>query len=271
MHMSATPQINIRAHHHPKARLIVGIEKLERMPSVSAILTPLLGYLQSPAERLNVERVSELIASDNSLAAQCLHMANSALFGRVQATASIRSAVMAIGIERMRDVAFSCYMVKLLPSGPDGASPIVIWEHSLACALVARRLAKRIGFPDPEKAYLAGLLHDIGLVVGFSIFGGEYERLLQNAKARQIPIYELEQELLGFTHCDAGAMLAERWRLADDISAVIAHHHNPPAHSPYAGLLGLINLCDRICYLNGLGPGIADSGQIDWTNDTVVR
>jgi HD-like signal output (HDOD) protein len=65
----------------------------------------------------------------------------------------------------MREIAMSCCVLKLLPESADNVNPVVLWEHSLACAFVCRRIAKRIGMDDPEQAYIAGLLHDIGFIV----------------------------------------------------------------------------------------------------------
>ncbi len=148
-----------------REELIRKIEQLDSIPSVDAILQPLVSYLQQPMESMDLQRVVDLISHDNSLAAQCMHMANSPLFGRWQTITSTRGAVIALGLQRMRDIAVSCCVLKLLPGGWDENNPLVFWEHSLACALVARRVAKRVGMKDPEQAYLAGLLHDLGFVV----------------------------------------------------------------------------------------------------------
>src|SRR3954454_1423796 len=127
------------------------IEELDAIPSVEAIVVPLISYLQQPLEQVDTQRVIDLISHDNSLSAQCLHMANSPLYGRWQAITTTRGAVIALGLQRMRDIALSCCVLKLMPGGWDDKNPVVFWEHSLACALVARRIAKRVGMKDPEQ------------------------------------------------------------------------------------------------------------------------
>lgn len=118
-----------------REELIQKIDQVVSIPSTEAILQPLVSYLQQPLENLDLQRVVDLISHDNSLAAQCLHMANSPLFGRWQTITTTRGAVIALGLQRMRDIAVACSVLKLLPGGWDEKNPVVFWEHSLACAL----------------------------------------------------------------------------------------------------------------------------------------
>src|SRR5512146_1258588 len=141
------------------------IGALDRMPSIPAILVPLLRLLEEAPETVDVQRIVDLIGHDKSLAAQTLQMANSPLFGRYQNIASIRGAVLALGIERVREMATTCSILNLLPSQGSVYDVRTLWEHSLGVALVSRRFARKIGFREPERAYLAGLLHDLGLIV----------------------------------------------------------------------------------------------------------
>jgi HD-like signal output (HDOD) protein len=150
-----------------KDELLNRLQAMDKMPTLPVALAPLLRYLEQPIENLEVQEVVDLISRDKSLAAQCLQLANSPLFGLWRNVDSVRGAVVALGMQRMRDIAVSCSVLKLTPNGKTQLDPTVFWEHSLGCALVCRRFAHKIGFPDPGKAYLAGLLHDIGIIGSF--------------------------------------------------------------------------------------------------------
>src|SRR6266478_2511944 len=126
-------------------------------------------------ENVDVRQVVGLISQDKSLTAQCLQMANSPLFGRWQSVDNIKSAVVSLGLQRMRDIAMSCSILTLIPSASK-IDPVVFWEHSLGCALVCRQFARKIKFADPEKAYLGGLLHDIGIVAHLWIVPEEFQQ-----------------------------------------------------------------------------------------------
>ena len=174
-------------NNQPQETLRKRLEGLEQMPTIPVIPYPLLRYLEQPLDRLDLQPVVDLISQDKSLAAQCLHMANSPLFGLWQPVDSIRSAVALLGMQHVREIAVSCSMLQILPSGEGKVDPNVFWEHSLACALVCRQFAHRIAFPDPGKAYLGGLLHDLGIVANLWIVPKEFQSAYELGRARGIP------------------------------------------------------------------------------------
>jgi HD-like signal output (HDOD) protein len=138
-----------------KAGLLSKIEGLNQIPTIPAVLAPLLRYLQQPVEQLDVQKVSDMIAQDKALAAQCLQLANSPLFGKWQKIDSIRGAIVSLGFQRVSDIVMSCGVLNMTPrDGKDGAGidPVVFWEHSLGCALVCRHFARKISYADPGKS-----------------------------------------------------------------------------------------------------------------------
>ncbi|HVO82455.1 MAG TPA: HDOD domain-containing protein [Terriglobales bacterium] len=247
-----------------KQVLLRKLEELEQMPSLPVVLGPLLRYFEQPLERLDVQAVVDLISQDKSLAAQCLHMANSPLFGRWQRVDSVRNAVVALGMQRMRDIALSCSMLKLVPDDQKGIDPTVFWEHSLGCALVSRRFARRIEFADHSKAYLAGLLHDLGIIVNLWILPQEFGQAMELARSRQIPLHEAELETMGLTHCESGRRLAEKWGFPPELVEVVDGHHRVESATNHRALLALVSLSDLLCRMNGLGHGFVEERQVDF-------
>jgi len=250
-----------------KSLLEKSLQHLDEVPSLPVVVAPLLRYLEQPLDSLDVERVIEFVSQDKALAAQCLHMANSPLFGRWQPVDSIRSAVVALGMQRMRDIAVSCSLLKLTPAHESAFDPIVFWEHSLGCALVCRRFASKIGFPDPGKAYLAGLLHDLGLLVNLWLLPREFGEAFTWARNQHVPLHEAERAQLGLDHCASGRILADRWRLTPDLIQVIAHHHDPKTASEYIGLVALVSLIDLLCRMSALGHGYVEDREVDIFGD----
>src|ERR1700740_1071715 len=199
-----------------KPLLLQRLDGLRQIPTTPAVLTPLLRYLEQPIEQLDVQKVTDMIAQDKSLAAQCLQMANSPLFGRWQKIDSLKAAIVGLGFQRVSDIAMSCGVLKLAPQDGNGIDPVVFWEHSLGCALVCRHFARKISYDDPSKAYLAGLLHDLGIIVNLWTLPKELHTALERARTAPVPLPEAENAVLGFTHCESGRLLADRWELAPD-------------------------------------------------------
>jgi HD-like signal output (HDOD) protein len=245
-----------------KATLLKRLEGLHHIPTLPAVLTPLLHYLQQPLEQLDVHKVTDLIAQDKSLAAQCLQMANSPLFGRWQKVDSLRGAVVGLGFQRVSDIAMSCGVLNLMPRD-SGIDPAAFWEHSLGCALVCRQFARKISYPDPSKAYLAGLLHDLGIIVNLWVLPKEFAAAFELARSEGIPLDEAEQAVLGFTHCESGGLLAKRWELGGDLIEVVSLHHSPEQARDHAGLVALVELSDLLCRMSGLNHGFVEKRQVN--------
>jgi HD-like signal output (HDOD) protein len=245
-----------------KQVLLQRLEGLRQIPTIPAVLAPLLRYLQQPVEQIDVQKVTDLISQDKSLAAQCLQMANSPLFGRAQGVQSLRGAVMSLGFHHVSDIAMSCGVLNLLPSDKTSLDPVVFWEHSLGCALVCRHLARKINFADPGKAYLAGLLHDLGIIVNLWVLPAEFRAAWEVGKAEGIPLHDAEQRVLGFAHPESGRVLAERWELAPDLIEVVSCHHFPEKATEHQGLVALVQLADLLCRMSGLNYGYVEQRQV---------
>jgi HD-like signal output (HDOD) protein len=250
-----------------KQTLLQRLEGLRQIPTIPAVLVPLLRQMQRPVEQFNVQEVTDLLAQDKSLAAQCLQMANSPLFGPWQRVDTLRGAVVSLGFHRVSDIAMSCGVLNLLPSAREDLDPVVFWEHSLGCALVCRHLARKLKLGDPGKAYLAGLLHDLGIIVNLWVLPKEFTTAYEIAKNEGIPLHEGEQRSLGFTHPESGRLLAERWDLAPNLIEVVAFHHAPEKASESPELVALVHVADLLCRMGGLNYGYIEQQEVNLLND----
>jgi HD-like signal output (HDOD) protein len=230
------------------------IKSLDAMPAVPAIIQPLATLLQLPSDQVDVERVIELVSYDGTIAAQCLRVANSPLFGR-RNTETVRSAVLALGLRRVEAILLGCCLNRILAPNQWALDAVTFWRHSLGCALVSSRMAKLIGYPEPEKAYLAGLLHDLGILVSMLASTDGFRKCIQAARDRHLALHLCEEEHLGFTHCQSGRILAEHWKFSPDLTDVIEFHHAPQSPPAAAPLVALVHLSDLLCRLRDLGYG----------------
>jgi putative nucleotidyltransferase with HDIG domain len=242
------------------------IRELESIPMVPAILRPLLAQLNRPPEQVQLEVLVELVRCENSLAAKCLQMANSAMFARSTPVSSIRGAVIALGVQRLRTILLSACMVDMFRSRAGELDATILWEHSFACALVSQQFARKIHYHDPEKAYLSGLLHDIGLILELVIYPKELQKVFELSRTKSLPIQEAEQAVLGFDHGAIGAIVAEEWHLPAQVAEVIRFHHSKE-FAEDQDLAAMVHLCDTLCQLGGLGFGFPLMVQVDFIED----
>ena len=242
------------------------IKQLEDMPTIPTIVQPLASMLQLPAEQVDIDRVVNLVSCDSTIAAQCLRMANSPLFGRRQ-TETVRSAILALGLKRIQAILLGCCLNRIVPSDKWVFDALTFWRHSLGCALVSRKMASLIGYPDPEKAYLAGLVHDLGILVNTATCAEQYGKCLQIAREEWIALDRVEEQVLGFTHCQTGRILGEQWTFSSDVLSVIEFHHDLRAPESVSALVSLVHLSDLLCRLRDLGYGYYEVMGIDLAGD----
>jgi hypothetical protein len=133
--------------------------------------------------------------------------------------------------------------------------------------MVCRKFSDKLGSTDGDKAYMAGLLHDIGFLVNCMAFQQEFTTSMSLAVQQQVPMHEAEFATMGFTHCETGSALAEKWHLNDDIIQVISYHHRVEENEKAQPLVALVHLSDLLCRMRGLGYGYYERQKLDMSEE----
>jgi HD-like signal output (HDOD) protein len=246
------------------------IAALDSISTAPAILQPLLAMMRLPAEDVSLEKVVELISRDGAIAAQCLRVANSPLFGN-RTVETVRGAVMNLGIERVRSALFGLCMNRTIPAEKWVLDRNAFWRHSLGCALVTQTMAGMIGYPEPEKAYLAGLVHDIGFLVISVLDTAKFRECLQSSAALRCPMDIVEQQRLGYTHEDAGRLLCAHWGFSRELSEAAGCHHRLDLMATAPPLVCLVHLGDLLCRVRNLGYGYSEILAVTFEQELAWR
>jgi len=243
------------------------VQLIETMPAIPAVFLPLMKLLSNSGEDVKLDEVVRLVSYDGTIAGQCLRVAGSPLFGLPKAPESIKGAVLTLGLRRVETILLTCCLGQAFPAKKWVLDPVVFWRHSLGCAMVCRKFTERLSNADAERAYMAGLLHDIGFMVNCLVFSTEFAAAMERACQDEIPLGEAEHATMGFTHCETGQALAEKWKLADDIIEVIAYHHAIEHSQKAQPLVALVHLSDLLCRMRGLGYGYYERHMVDLIAD----
>jgi len=249
-----------------QATIRARVQGIETMPAIPAVFLPLIKLLGN-SEQVQVDEVVRLVSYDSTIAAQCLRMAGSPLFGMAQPPKSIKGAIISLGLRRVQTILLTCCLGQAFPSKHWALDPSVFWRHSMGCALVCQKFSENLGAADPEKAYMAGLLHDIGFIVNCVAFSKDFGRTIEAACENGISLHEAELATMGFTHCETGQALAEKWNMAADIGDVIAHHHAVEQSRQSQPLVALVHLSDLLCRMRDLGYGYYERHKVDLASD----
>jgi putative nucleotidyltransferase with HDIG domain len=243
------------------------VQRIEAMPAIPTVFLPLLNMLSDGGKDVGLDEVVRLISYDNSIAAQCMRVASSPLFGLSHAPTSIKSAVISLGLRRVETILLTCCLGQAFPAKKWALDPVVFWRHSLGCALVCRKFSQKLHAGDAETAYMAGLLHDIGFMVNCLAFPDEFLRAMTWAVREEVTLEAAEVATMGFTHCDTGRALAEKWNLPQDLVEVIAHHHAVEQSESAKPLVALVHLSDLLCRMRSLGYGYYERQRVDLISD----
>ncbi|HTZ99768.1 MAG TPA: HDOD domain-containing protein [Candidatus Aquilonibacter sp.] len=244
------------------------VARIRVTPAIPAVLIPLLKLFNVPAERADMNEIVRLVSYDNAIAAQCLRVAGSPLFGLARAPKSISGAVVTLGLNRVKSIVITCCMGQAFPAKKWPLAPAIFWKHSLGCAMVCRKFAEKLQNADTEKAYVAGLLHDVGFLVNCIAFPEQFDAALRRACKDHVALDEAEFSTMGFTHSQSGAILTQQWGLAEEIVEVVGYHHAEEYHGEARGLVAIVHLSDMLCRMRDLGYGYYENHKADLGHDS---
>lgn len=218
---------------------------IEQLPPLPAAALDLMRSFDS--DEVNATEIAGKISRDPTLCLRVLKVVNSPFYGLPRQIGSLSEAVMVLGFGTVRSLVLGASLIARLPGAPlGGFEPGAVWKHSLYCALCAQRLAKHAG-ADPEWAFTAGLLHDIGKLVMYPSEPRLFERIRHYCGEKAIDPCQAERELLGVDHAQVGAKLLAHWQLPTAIEHAAACHHNPGA-LPGDTLNDLVHLADILAH-----------------------
>ncbi len=192
-----------------------------------------------PTVAMEINRVSQrddftartlgaIIEKDPALAVKLLKLANSAYYGLVRQVSTVDRALTLLGVNTVRNLALSVSVANLFESSEIGVDLEGLWRHSLGCAVAAEALMKRYAPPLSEEAFLLGVIHDIGCLVLVQNFPKEVVLSLKLMKEKNLSQSEAEKEVIGVSHQEVGAFLADKWNFPLKYSRIVRLHHSPP-------------------------------------------
>ena len=245
------------------AELLDREARLFSLPEVYARLDALMkNPLTTPGD------VTELIATDPALSATLLKLVNSAFIGRggramghrlAGKVDSLERAVMILGTSQLANLALA---LSVAPAFKDIDPEIMdmrqFWEHSLSCGLLARELAALAGI-DPELAFVAGLLHDIGRLTMLKGHSAHVAQAIGMAIERDVPLCHIEKELWGFDHAELGGRLLRSWRFPASLEHAVAAHHayHPNTDNQDAALVHVADILAHVLRMGASGAHAA--------------
>lgn len=227
-------------------RLREQIERIDTLPTVPVILKKLLGVIENPKVSLN--EISSFISSDQVITSRVLKMVNSPIYGFPGRIYSVEQAVMLLGLNAVKGMLIGISVFDAMKKTMMG-----LWEHSVGCAITARKIAQRKGLKEPEEVSIAALLHDIGKVVLGLKFPKEYKNLIIDAETQEIFIFEAERNHFSIDHTDAGGWITSKWHFPKNLVEIIKYHHEPNLTKNVSVQAAIVHIADILVRARGFG------------------
>ncbi len=202
---------------------------IENLPSEPSLLVELLDLCRD--ESANFEMFSAAIKKDVALSAKILQVANSPAYRQWNKLVDIRRILITLGMINVRNIVTTCAIQQFFAGFTKDFSRHAqfIWLRALVCANLSERIAELIGYKKTGEVFLAGLLHQVGMLLLLLNHEKEYLPLLDHYPENSDNFCKLEQQVLQVDHCELGAALIESWKLNSFIADAILFQHAPAA------------------------------------------
>ena len=208
------------------------------LPTIPAVLARVLGLVDR--EDSSTRELVDLIEHDQALTGKMLRLANSAFFGQSRRVATIPRAVMLLGFSTVRNLALGVKVWDTIAHSIPSERLEELWMHAVMVAVASKVLAAKLSAGDPDEAFTAGLLHDVGRLVLATRFKDAYWTATARADGAR-SIVDLEQEAFGVHHAEVGGWLLEAWGLPPSIVEAARLHHATPDRPGSTGLVATAN------------------------------
>ncbi len=239
-----------------KARILSVMRNLPPLPAVTRQLLEVMRNEDSSAED-----VTKVLSGDGMLAGKVLKLVNSSFYGVPTDVTTISRAVVILGFTGIRNLALGFGTVEALSGMGSTMDMTGYWSHAMATAAAAQALAPFVNRrTDPEEAFIAGLMHDIGAYVLAASVPDAYEKILKLPASERL---QKEAEETGFTHAQVGQGLLKYWELPEAFSnAARFHHEVDVAAGGEQPLTNLVALADILACIYG-GDFETDASEND--------
>ena len=249
------------------------VSTIATLPEVTAKIVQTVEDPKSTAAQLH-----KIVAHDPALATRILKVVNSAFYGLPGQIGSVERAIVLLGLNAIKNIAVAASLGQLFRGVKlcEGFTAKDLWTHCIAVGVTARELARQMKLPIADEAFLAGLIHDTGMLVGLQVWPDKLKEACEAARTSDKDFCEIERDVTGVDHQQLGQGLAELWKFPRSCQLVAGYHHKPTTLSDNNRMLvTLVYIADTMCCkqnrgfnLTALKQKYEDAGIIDMQIDS---
>jgi HD-like signal output (HDOD) protein len=205
-------------------------------------------------ENIDSEKLREAIQGDPVLVARILRRLNSSYYALSHKVSDLKTAISLLGMREIRNLALTVFVSRFYEGGAAYGTykRENLWAHSVGVAVASRLVARVCGRSACEEAYIAGLLHDLGLILLDQTLRRHFHKVLDSLD-EATPTHIAESRILTFDHALLGGFVARKWNFPDAVADAITFHHQPWCYSgPHQDLVQVVAVANYLCSRAGV-------------------
>jgi HD-like signal output (HDOD) protein len=249
----------------PKHRehILNTLENIENLPSLPDVVLELSQLVKN--DNSDAGDLVRVIEKDPAIVTRVLKMANSSTYRRSDTEiTNIQNAVVRLGYKTICHIATTTGVFSVFPVGKEQKSldRDAFWEHCSYVGDIAQRMmdmsVKETFSFDKSRVALAGLIHDIGIIVMEQYFNDLFVQILTFAQQKRVSLQKVEKAALGITHLEIGHWIGKKWGLDQDLLDCLLYYDEPhAANKEHQLLVEWISVAKKI----GMDHHFGDSGH----------
>ncbi len=238
------------------------MSRVTEVSSLPEVTSRIVEIVEDP--RATTREIRDLVQSDPALATRILKVVNSAFYGLPAQIASLERAILMLGLSVVKNLALAASLSQLIKGGriTEHFEARDLWRHCLAVGVCARLIAKSARVVQPDEAFVAGLVHDMGLLVTQQVFSEKVTQIAQICTAEPQDYRAVERQIIGADHEAFGGALAAKWKFPAGLRNAIAHHHEPCSLQPeFQKVAAAVYLADVVAARSQIGYWLTAGAQ----------
>jgi HD-like signal output (HDOD) protein len=257
----------------PRQLIAEALRKVGSIATLPEVTVRIIRTVEDP--RSSAAQLHQIISHDPALVTRILKVVNSSFYGLPGQIGSIERAIVLLGLNAVKNIAVAASLGALFRGVKlcDEFTAKDLWTHCVAVATLSRHLAKEMKLPIADEAFLAGMIHDVGILVALQNWPKQVQAVCERVKAENVDFCFTEREIIGIDHQMLGAGLAEQWKFPRSCQLVAGHHHQPALLADSNRLLvTLVFVADTLCCMGQVGFNLtALNQQLDQGNLNDVK
>jgi HD-like signal output (HDOD) protein len=232
----------------PRAKAQEAVRSITTIATLPEVTAQIIATVEDP--RSTAAQLHKIVAHDPALVTRILKVVNSSFYGLPGQIGSVERAIVLLGLNAVKNIAVAASLGQLFRGAKlcEGFTARDLWTHCIAVAVAAREMAKQMKAPIADEAFLAGMIHDIGILVAMQLWPEPLREVCETARRGDRPFREVEMQMLGLDHQYLGQALAEQWRFPRPCQLVAGYHHEPATLGDDNRLVvSLVYAADVIC------------------------